>query len=162
MTRVLKDAHELLDDVAKEKTDRNAIAARVWKPSGLALEWAMPWPRALDDDGRVRMVDLAQDFAQEEKTHPGFSNKFFFRMKKVLEGFPDTPATTLRKLIWSEYVHSRDGLPKNADEKHINNLNARLDALLAQCRIDDKENTPIRADGTLLVRFLAQKGLEQA
>jgi CRISPR-associated protein Cmr2 len=37
LTRVLGDAHSLLDDIAKDHTGRDAIACRVWKPGGRGL-----------------------------------------------------------------------------------------------------------------------------
>lgn len=40
LASVLKDAHHLLDKVAKEQTGRDALAVRVWKPGGQVLEWA--------------------------------------------------------------------------------------------------------------------------
>jgi len=89
LTRVLQDAHHLLGDVAKEGVGRNAIAVRVWKPSGLALQWAMPWEKALDDNNQVRISAVAQRFAAQGSAGEGadgsthFSNKFFFRKRSA-------------------------------------------------------------------------------
>ncbi len=38
LTKVLRDAHGLLDGVAKDARGRDALAVRVWKPGGKALE----------------------------------------------------------------------------------------------------------------------------
>jgi len=40
---VLDEAHRLLDGVAKAQTGRASLAAAVYKPSGLAAEWSVPW-----------------------------------------------------------------------------------------------------------------------
>jgi len=40
---VVKDAHRLLDDIAKDYTGRDALACRVWKPGGPVLTWSQPW-----------------------------------------------------------------------------------------------------------------------
>ena len=174
LTRVLQDAHRLLDDVAKEQTGRDAIAVRVWKPSGLALQWAMPWEKALDTEGRVRISQVAQQFAaqNQDQAQEGarFSNKFFFRMQEVLQRFANADSTTLEKLLLAEYLHSWGNLGKMNDvEKAV--LQQHLHSLLEQCRqwqrpsagaaAQPQKTHPINPDGALLVRFLAQKGLEK-
>lgn len=177
LTRVLRDSHQLLDDVAKEHTGRNAIAVRVWKPSGLALQWAMPWEKALDEQGQVRISRVARSFAQQ---HPGaegqqFSNKFFFRMQEVLERFGTGAGQqeVLEKLILAEYLHSYDQPGKRAapGSPEMADLQQHLHSLLEQCRCWQRPaagepaklnaTQPLHADGALLVRFLAQKGLER-
>lgn len=177
LTRVLKDAHQLLDKVAKEHTGRNAIAVRVWKPSGLALQWAMPWEKALDEQGEVHISQVARRFAQQ---HPGaegqqFSNKFFFRMQEVLERFGTGAGQqeVLEKLILAEYLHSYDQPGKRAapGSPEMADLQQHLHSLLEQCRCWQRPaageqakinaTQPLHADGALLVRFLAQKGLER-
>ena len=177
LTRVLKDSHQLLDDVAKEDTGRNAIAVRVWKPSGRALQWAIPWEKALDEQGQVRISQVARSFAQQ---HPGaegqqFSNKFFFRMQEVLKHFSAGAGQqeVLEKLILAEYLHSYDQPGKRAapGSAEMTVLQQHLHSLLEQCRCwqrpaagePAKPNAtqPLHADGALLVRFLAQKGLER-
>ena len=79
--KVLGDAHHLLDDVAKDKTGRDSVAVRVWKPGGQHLEWAMPWEYAVDDYKRVVMDKLANDFQTDQQTTP-FSNSFFFHVEE--------------------------------------------------------------------------------
>lgn len=177
LTRVLQDAHQLLDAVAKEHTGRNAIAVRVWKPSGVALTWAMPWEKALDEQGTVRISQVARSFAQQ---HPGaegqqFSNKFFFRMQEVLERFGAgaDKQEVLEKLLLAEYLHSYDQPGKRAkpDTPEMAALQQHLHSLLAQCQCWQRPaagekaqlhaTQPIHADGALLVRFLAQKGVER-
>ena len=78
--KVLGDAHHLLDDVAKDKTGRDSVAVRVWKPGGQHLEWAMPWGKAVVD-GKVVMNTLANDFQTDQQTTP-FSNSFFFHVEE--------------------------------------------------------------------------------
>ena len=179
LTRVLQDAHQLLDDVAKEDVGRNAIAVRVWKPSGLALQWAMPWEKALDADGQVRISAVAQQFSAQgdnagnadgADSGTRFSNKFFFRMQSLLQRFAGADNTTLEALLLAEYLHSWGRLDKRTGT-NIDALKASLHQLLEQCRqwqrpaageaaAAHKEH-PINPDGALLVRFLAQKGLDE-
>ena len=88
--KVLRDAHDLLDNLAKDGRGRDAIACRVWKPGGMTLEWAMPWQCALNDNS-VIVEQLAQEFqpptptiAQPSAT-PLFSSKFFFKIRERFE-----------------------------------------------------------------------------
>lgn len=174
LTRVLNDAHQLLDEVAKDRTGRNAIAVRVWKPSGLAAQWAMPWEKALDEAGAVKIVRVAAAFAgQDEDDAEGgrFSNKFFFRMQSLLERFDGMELAVLQALSLAEYLHSYGDMAKRA-RLDLDQLKAHLNGLLEQCwhyrrpqagalAVLDPER-PLNPDGALLVRFLAQKGLERA
>ena len=179
LTRVLQDAHQLLDDVAKDEVGRNAIAVRVWKPSGLALQWAMPWEKALDENGQVRISAVAQQFAAQGNhaedaeaadASARFSNKFFFRMQSLLQRFAGADEKTLEALLLAEYLHSWGRLDKRTGIG-TEALQACLHQLLEQCRqwqrpaageaaAAHKEH-PINPDGALLVRFLAQKGLDE-
>lgn len=179
LTRVLQDAHRLLDDVAKEQTGRNAIAVRVWKPSGLALQWAMPWEKALDENGQVRISAVAQQFAAQGNhaedaeaadASARFSNKFFFRMQSLLQRFAGADEKTLEALLLAEYLHSWGRLDKYTG-MNMDALKACLHQLLEQCRqwrrlvagqaVVPHQEHPINPDGALLVRFLAQKGLDE-
>lgn len=161
LTRVLQDAHQLLDEVAKEETGRDAIAVRVWKPSGLALQWSMPWSKALDADGSVKMVGLASAFATQDE-EGSFSNKFFFRIEQIIERFPCMPAVQLGKVLLTEYLHSF-----GARGSHL--PTAELAGLLDQCQrwkrnpsgvVEPAQGNSMNPDGALLMRFLANKGLE--
>jgi CRISPR-associated protein Cmr2 len=42
---VVRDAHELLDEIAKDRCGRDGLACRVWKRGGPILTWAQPWKR---------------------------------------------------------------------------------------------------------------------
>jgi len=176
LTRVLQDAHRLLGDVAKEDVGRNAIAVRVWKPSGLALQWAMPWEQALDENNQVRISAVAQQFAGQGSAPEGvdggtpFSNKFFFRMQSLLQRFASADHATLQALLLAEYLHSWGRLDKRTG-MGPEALQTSLHDLLTQCRQWQRPaagqpavphpHHPINPDGALLVRFLAQRGLDE-
>ena len=60
--KVLHDAHDLLDRVAKDGRGRDALACRIWKPGGRAIEWAMPWRCCAPDGAQVEAFsDLGPD-----------------------------------------------------------------------------------------------------
>ncbi|MFA7240140.1 MAG: type III-B CRISPR-associated protein Cas10/Cmr2 [Sulfuricellaceae bacterium] len=101
--KVLGDAHDLLNEVAKDGRGRDAIACRVWKPGGMALEWAMPWEIALED-GRVVIEWLAEEFRQNRKIEEAegeagrFSGKFFHRIGERFDLLRNCPLIISRSM----------------------------------------------------------------
>ena len=181
LTRILGDAHQLLDEVAKEQRGRDALAVRVWKPGGRALEWAMPWAKALTGNGQIKIAQQAAQFADDEAE---FSSKFFYKIRERFDLlnpphakpgqaeeaaiFDDNDALSLLAV---DYLASgvNEGRRDKLKIKDAENI---LHPLLEQCRPvvrsksdDDRVSFSIskrlEADGALLVRFLAHKGVER-
>lgn len=175
--KVLRDAHDLLDEVAKEGRGRDAVACRVWKPGGMALEWAMPWEIALKD-GSVVIERLAEEFRQNSKAEETegevgrFAGKFFHRIGErfdLLNPGKDASVEPILdnaqavSLMAMEYLNSGASTAQTMDEAR-----KIVQPLLEQCRPtlrkrDGGETTfepqpLLDAGGALLVRFLAQKG----
>jgi len=184
LTKVLKDAHQLLDDVAKDGCGRDALAVRVWKPGGLQVEWAQPWKVALDSDADEPkpedfvLSQLAETFGNNHEEDQQFSSKFFFKIDerfsllnpaKDKQGNYSAPVldeAQANALMTMEYLNSW-GSTKNKDAK---SAESTVEKLLKQCRPmqrvvkDGNEtlqpaNNTLKADGALLVRFLAHKGV---
>ena len=173
LMKILKDAHRLLDDIAKDKTGRDALAVRVWKPGGMALEWAQSWDVACDEATGVKRVTLerlAKDFYEFEKDydpHGQFSNQFFYKIHERLALFNPAGNSNDRKpsalstdeavsLMAVEYANS--GLCEDIKNKaeRLEKARYRVEPLLEQCRsVSGRYN----ADAALLLRFLAQKGV---
>ncbi len=171
LTRVLQDAHQLLDEIAKDLTGRDALAVRVWKPSGLAAQWSMPWEKALSADQQVHICQLAELFAGQKTEEAHFSSKFFFRAKQVIEGFPQMPGNALHKLLQAEYLHSFGSRGHRVDAAEQQRLLDSLHLLLEQSQCWRRElqedgsarfsGHGLNAEAALLVRFLANKGMER-
>ena len=148
LTKVLRDAHSLLDDVAKERCGRDSLAVRVWKPGGQALEWAMPWEYACEDtpDGKRLVLNRLCESLQGDDPNNQFSNGFFYKIRERLELLnpadgasksifdttdDDEPAV---KLMAAEYVTS--GLFSNTDktaQQKLDHAIAVVRPLLKQC-----------------------------
>ena len=188
LTKVLKDAHGLLDDVAKDGSGRDALAIRVWKPGGLQIEWSQPWAIALEDgeEGQRVVLDrLAEIFQDNEAKEEGFSSKFFFKIRErfsLLNPVKDKQGNygnaVLNEvqaidLLTMEYLNSWG----NSKNKNVTQAKEQVGRLLNQCnprkrdaeRPDSPEKWPPvhgehaqqwLADGALLLRFLARKGVE--
>ena len=156
LTAVLKDSHRLLDDVAKEKTGRDAIAVRVWKPGGIQLTWAMKWDDA--DGAAQKLEELAQQFRQAEEGAPGHASKPLFRIRERLEmlnGGEGFTKEEIEKLLTAEYATS--GVLSKEDAKNMI-AGKRVELLLPLCK---KPDNTYGAEAAMLLRFLAQKGVER-
>lgn len=176
LAKALDDSHHLLDNIAKDAAGRDALAVRVWKPGGLALEWAMPWDEAIQLDGKVAIEQLAHEFRNAEGDAEGMSTKFFYGLRErfaVLNpAAGEQPVLTpdqQRDLLAMQFLNS--GVNRKAWK--LPEARKQIDPLITQCRprkrtrdnagnIDYQDRHPgvIEVDGALLVRFLAHKGVE--
>ena len=206
LTSVLKDAHNLLDDVAKDGSGRDALAIRVWKRGGLQLEWSQPWEIIIettqDKDGKEIKAPiinrLVKNLQENQSKDADFSNKFFYKIRErftLLNPAKNKDGKIIHAnvldekqaidLMSMEYLNSWS----SSKNKDIKAANALVTTLMDQCRprkrdkdkskpedwlqVTDKDidqelashlkPEDIRiweADGALLVRFLAQKGVE--
>ena len=178
--KVLSDSHDLLDKIAKDGAGRDALAVRVWKPGGMVLQWAQPWAIALQD-GKLLIEQLVGQFGGGDQPDPAlggasFSGKFFFKIAERFdllnpgkgEVVPVLTEDNAISLLAVDFLSSAD----NRDKITLEQARAAIAPLLQQCRavtrnLDESRavNWPrskmLKADGALLVRFLAQKGCNQ-
>jgi CRISPR-associated protein Cmr2 len=155
LTAVLKDSHRLLDDVAKKKTGRDAIAIRVWKPGGFQLTWAMKWDAA--GGAAQKLENLADQFRKSEKDKSGHASKPLYRIRErltMLKGGNRFNDDDIKKLLVAEYVTS-GVLSKEERKKQI--AEDRIDLLMPLCK---KPGKTFGAEAAILVRFLAQKEVD--
>ena len=162
LTMILQDAHRLLDGVAKEATGRDAIACRVWKPGGVQQTWAMPWDAAIKEE-RISLAQLANRLGEDEAGQPGYANKLLYHLRATLEmvkGGAQIGADALRDMLIADYVGS--GLLDGVENKQ-KKARKLIAPLLEQCRVFSNGQDTGRHDasGALLLRFLAQKGVER-
>jgi CRISPR-associated protein Cmr2 len=190
LARVLADAHELLDVLAKDSRGRDAIAVRVWTPGGKTIEWAMPWEKALEKhpssppEGTSPALRIVLEVLAEELRNVSgeavFSSRFFYRIREIFELLnpPRSEETgglepdQARELVTAEYRDS--GIHEN-ERPTLEKAREVVSRLLGQCRpvkrtlADDLNPAPpdqwklsprLEADGALLARFLARKGVD--
>lgn len=181
LAKALDDSHHLLDDTAKDATGRDALAVRIWKPGGIAAVWSMPWDKALDPDGAakklktVKLDRLAQAFQNTEREAEGMSSKFFYGLRErfAVLNPPAGEAAVLDdaqqcNLLVMQFLNSGVNRETWTPER----ARTHLAPLLEQCRVHRRVRkdectteiitTPgvLKVDGALLLRFLAQKGVE--
>lgn len=95
LRQVLRTAHQLLDDIAKDATGRDAIAIGIILGSGLSAVWATPWDvftgTATARDGRgetirsVALSDILHRFdsqATDESEDPPFNASFLYLLRE--------------------------------------------------------------------------------
>ena len=191
LTMILKDAHTLLDDVAKDATGRDAIACRVWKPGGVQQIWAMPWdiPNKKKGDGCIAhatdIILLVEEMAKraEKKSDVGYASKLLYTFREMLNNIlPDSMpekgdeikelADNIRelhlgKVLETAYLSSGllDGWKENEEgQSKLAYVQQQIGKLMPLMRVHDKNgdwNGLYSAEGALLLRFLAQKGVER-
>ncbi|MCG3858837.1 type III-B CRISPR-associated protein Cas10/Cmr2 [Psychrobacter sp. Ps2] len=136
LTHVLMDSHNLLDNIAKDTTGRNALAVRVWKPSGVAVQWTLPWDKVLQPSvvseikqsydislpSGVKSFDelpvihaLALAIAQQKHNDDNlsiFSTGFFYKTRQLMVMLQDMMQTKnlkdaqASKLLLAEYLQA--------------------------------------------------------
>lgn len=78
---VLQEAHDLLDDVAKEGRGRDAIAVQVSNRGSDLVRWAQPWTIALGGGTELVLESLAGQMASGDAP---FSHRFFHRIDALI------------------------------------------------------------------------------
>lgn len=169
----LRQAHHVLDDIAKDVTGRDAIAVRVLKPGGEHLTWSQPWEIALSQienktDRRFILNDLVTKFQQADNNDRSFSNRFFFRLRQrfqLLQGELDEPGQ--EALLAADYIASQPARDRAINmEKALEIITPLLDQSRTRIRqagktAEEWEKRNASADAALLVRFLVHKGIER-
>lgn len=177
LTKVLHDAHKLLDDVAKDGRGRDALAIRVWKPGGLQIEWAQPWEIALiPQTNKTYLEEIAEDFQTANADDDQFANKFFYKIRERFAMLNPEKGSKQERILGDDTALSLMAMEYlNSGKSKLNTMDKARDhlrPLLIQCRPvtrdkDQPDSTQwkcserLEADGALLVRFLAQKGVEK-
>jgi CRISPR-associated protein Cmr2 len=169
LTAVVREAHRLLDEVAKDQTGRDSLAATVWRGPGPVLTWSAPWEVFVEAEGNL--IDrLAAQLG-------GFTTSFFYRLHQYLGWLEETKgdrsqATAekeeekrleeLVEVLTAQYLRIRDLKVEPAEARE------RVRSLLRLCfdyrrepdgRIRRIIGRPTPG-GALLVNFLAQKGVK--
>lgn len=128
LTRILEDAHQLLDDVAKEAAGRDSLAIRVWKPGGLFAQWSAPW--SISESLRRAAEQVANHLRGD------LSRSFFFKLEALIEqlGLADShefEEQTVKSLVRAAWTHTGNKLDELPD--------AMDSTLLEACRVVSRE-----------------------
>ena len=171
LTQVLMDSHDLLDNIAKDGVGRNALAVRVWKPSGQAVQWAMPWEKVVDNQAVEKIVQnlnldgidknssvieaLSLAISKQkgvDKNLSIFSTGFFYKTRELMKMLDEMMQRNelsekqASKLLLAEYLQS--GNFRKIDEEKQKQLITIFESLIEQSKnyqskIDDNGKASI-------------------
>lgn len=164
LSTVMREAHHILDDVAKDQNDRGSIAVSVLKNSGKYCQWTVTWNRLTDEKGGDRIDDLV--FKVQEGPQKQFSKSFFYGMRdnlavlsgdqilkpggyaKLVEGLDPLP------LLTAEYMKSRER--KVSKEEAEERVRALLELSYKAHNTSGVDKTVLSPDTAMLIKFLSQ------
>ncbi len=167
LSTVMREAHHILDNVAKDQNERGSIAVGVLKPSGKYCQWTATWDRLMDANGKMRIDDLVSKV--QEGAQKQFSKSFFYGMRDdlaVLSGDqilkPGSYAELVGDLeplplLTAEYMKSRE---RTVSQVSRQEAEKRVVALLELSYRSRKSQGPERKvlspDAAMLIKFLSQ------
>lgn len=165
LMKAIHQSHYLLDEIAKDQTGRDALAIRINKPGNENALWSMPWEKALNAEGQLRLEALTNRFILKGIEQQGFSSKFIYSLRDKYAGFDfsDFSQDQIKSLILTDYISSDSAL------SDFSEASALIDELLEQMNKysrasvnDNFEQHALNIDinAGLVARFLAQKGIE--
>ncbi len=96
LKNIIKTAHHLLDDVAKNKTGRDSLALAIIQGSGLNALWSAPWDVVLGKhQGTTDLCDIVELFGVDEDMQTSFNASFLYKLResfiRLSEGYEVKP-----------------------------------------------------------------------
>lgn len=162
LASVIREAHLLLDDVAKDGNGRNSIAISVWKPSGKAAQYVTAFARERHGETGDGPIDHLMALARSYATEPMRSSSFIYNIRERFAAvlMPEEGASLLqpgseelKRLLLSQWTKGRAEAVSGAKEA--------VDEFLRVCcaRRGDTKAEVFRLDGALIAKFLADNGV---
>jgi len=173
LTGVIKEAHDLLDRVAKDETGRDSLAVTVWKGSGRVLTWSAPWEFIKTHNSNI-FDEFLNALSKGDKPKE-YNFTFFYNLRERIEPLFSQEGKLPEQ--WISEEHLVDLLAaeyRKNRERQVDWPTAREKAknILKLCqRVKRKEKedgkgylmevdkASFQTDGLMLVKFLSQKGV---
>lgn len=147
---VMREAHRLLDEVAKDANGRDSLAASVLTGSGRTIEWVSGWAEKTTGEPVTRVLEgLSESFEE------WFATRFFYNVRRRFGALSLAEGLDAQRLLVAEYQKSREDVVPLAEAQD------RVERLLRVCRVrggDTEEPGTLDLSGAMLVRFLATRG----
>lgn len=167
LTRVLAEAHHLLDDVAKEQNGRSSLAVGVYRPGGLAIQWCSTWRRYDDQRPRdaVALVKSVADLIKNETLSKSVVQGLRALLARLSADPRPSPGSfaewslegSLEPVVRSEVEHSLDRRERKLE--NADSIASVVTCLLRRAQRNE-DSTFVGIDGLLLAAFLANGGVE--
>lgn len=164
LKQVIARAHQILDEEAKEKSGRDALAITVWKTGGAVINWAAPWELLEKGGGTVAVDDLIIKLLTALDDSK-LTNSWIYNIRKVFQNplgsdFTVPKDINITKLLIAELMRSREVILTRVQAEDV--VNDLLTLCCAQWRDSKKtvrrDDSRFSLDGALLVKFLVTKG----
>lgn len=178
LRQVIREAHKLLDDVAKDATGRDALAIGVLLGSGMNAVWSAPWKVVDGESDLPSLEDMIPRFSTEDANAEStqFNASYLYtlrqRFQKLFQDSAEMPGeyrrfefeedSLLRDLAHSEL--RRRMKSKELDKTPLKSTEAEIDKLMSLTHRwyrDEKQEVKCDAltfgfDGWRVARFLKQ------
>lgn len=155
---VMKEAHRLLDEVAKDRNGRDSIAVSVLTGGGRTVEWVSGWDESPGGEAITAELQELGDALDEQ-----FAGRFFYNVRQRFgeligdDGNELIEGLDAQMLLTAEYLKSGERGDAKREE-----AGERVGQLLKVCRKrrggEPADENTLDVSGALLVRFLATKG----
>ena len=171
LSAVLHEAHDLLDDVAKDQNGRGSLAVSVLKPSGKHCQWTSTWDCIMVSEG----WSLFDDLLPALKVDKQFSTRFFYIIREIFkalsEDLSEKPGSYVHMtegmdpvgLLAAEYMMSRE---RTVTREYAEEQMKKLLKICYRSWRDKNgvamppEERCLSTDGLMLLKFLSQVGEE--
>lgn len=173
---VMREAHRVLDDVAKEQNGRGSVAVSVLKGSGRYCIWVSSWEGAVSPENGVILERLAEGMRNRREGREE-SSSFFYKSRELLlmlSGehrwvpgmFFDLRLLEeeLAEMLQAEYINALEHRSEITEEVRRRAERYVRDLISVSRRNPGSEGGTgggICADGMLLVKFLSQRGVTE-
>ncbi|MCG9968435.1 type III-B CRISPR-associated protein Cas10/Cmr2 [Pelotomaculum terephthalicicum JT] len=165
LRQIIGKAHQVLDEEAKEKTGRDALAVAVWKTGGTVINWSVPWEVRHAGDDKVSVIEKVNSLAGQYGSKQ-LSNSWLYGIRRLLGNsrgnyFELPEKIDIPKLLAADLARNRemDISIKKAEEL----AQDLLSICLSQRRNSAGEvvvnKKAFSLDGALFIKFLATKGV---
>lgn len=187
---VIREAHRLLDDVAKDGNGRNSLAVEVLKRGGPHCQWVSTWTRQGPEGESSDAVGLLQRLVEQQglkASDVGLSSALLYRIREMLAQLCEWPqwspgswgslppemnlqplvkAEILRTLAGSAGAAMQQDAMTQQDADELADLISELlapspNATVAAHAQRDAPRNEAGVDALLLARFIASGGQEE-
>jgi CRISPR-associated protein Cmr2 len=164
LKQVIAKAHQILDEDAKERSGRDALAVTVWKTGGAVINWSVPW-ELKTQDGDLVSIDFQLNKLLLALGNKKLTNSWIYNIRKVFQeplgsDFKVPEGIDLQKLLSAELMRSREIDLSSAQAEEI--VNDLLTLCCYQWRDNKKQvqrdDSKFSLSGALLVKFLVTRG----
>ncbi len=161
LSTVIREAHHLLDEVAKDGNGRDSIAVSVLKPSGKMAEYVTSFVCSRDGDRCRSPIDglhqLAGNYAEEPERSTGFLYKMRDRYAAIVRDL-EKDEQRLKDVLFAEWM-----LGRRVEERNEKREREKVRDLVRVCATcggpEKKPEQRFRIEGGLIARFLADNGV---